>query len=61
MSSSIDATKPTAVAALTSDVRANFAAAKAEILALQASVAVIEGQINTAVTGILARLDVLEA
>ena len=35
MSSLIDPTKPTAVLALTSDVRANFAAAKSEIEALQ--------------------------
>ena len=35
MSSLIDATKPTAVLALTADVRANFAAAKEEIEALQ--------------------------
>ena len=39
MASSIDATKPTAGAALTADVRNNFSAAKTEIEALQASVA----------------------
>ena len=36
MASSIDATKPTAGAALTADVRNNFSAAKTEIEALQA-------------------------
>ena len=39
MASSIDATKPTAGAALTADVRNNFSAAKTEIEALQAAVA----------------------
>ncbi len=39
MASSIDATKPTAGAALTADVRNNFSAAKSEIEALQAAVA----------------------
>ena len=39
MASSIDATKPTAGAALTADVRNNFSAAKTEIEALQADVA----------------------
>ncbi len=37
MASSIDATKPTAGAALTADVRNNFSAAKTEIEALQAA------------------------
>jgi len=37
MASSIDATKPTAGAALTADVRNNFSAAKTEIEALQAT------------------------
>lgn len=37
MTSSIDPTKPTAVVALTADVRANFSAAKTEIEALQAT------------------------
>jgi hypothetical protein len=37
MASSIDATKPTAGAALTADVRNNFSAAKSEIEALQAA------------------------
>jgi len=40
MASSIDATKPTAGAALTADVRNNFSAAKTEIEALQADAAV---------------------
>lgn len=35
MTSAIDATKPTAVQALTADVRANFLIAKNEITALQ--------------------------
>jgi len=39
VASSIDATKPTAGAALTADVRNNFSAAKTEIEALQAAVA----------------------
>jgi hypothetical protein len=39
MASSIDATKPTAGAALTADVRNNFSAAKTEIEALQTAVA----------------------
>ena len=39
MSSNIDATKPAAGAATTQSVRDNFAAAKAEIEALQAAVA----------------------
>ena len=37
MTSAIDPTKPTSPAAYTADVRANFAAAKSEIEALQAS------------------------
>jgi hypothetical protein len=37
VASSIDATKPTAGAALTADVRNNFSAAKSEIEALQAA------------------------
>lgn len=41
MASSIDATKPTAGAALTADVRNNFSAAKTEIEALQAAVATL--------------------
>lgn len=39
MTSAIDATKPTAVTALTADVRANFATAAAEISALQTTAA----------------------
>jgi len=46
MPSSIDATKPEAVAASTSDVRLNFAYAKAEIEALQAAVAAIEAELE---------------
>lgn len=45
MASSIDATKPTAGAALTADVRNNFSAAKTEIEALQAAVASIAGSV----------------
>ena len=50
MASSIDATKPTAGAALTADVRNNFSAAKTEIEALQAAVAsalVAKGAVTT--------------
>ena len=50
MASSIDATKPTAGAALTADVRNNFSAAKTEIEALQAAVAsalVAKGGVTT--------------
>lgn len=51
MSSGIDATKPTAGTALTSDVRANFLAAKNEIEALQAGTSIIDGVVTDAKIG----------
>ena len=46
MSSAIDATKPTAGNALTADMRANFAAAKTEIEALQSGKAELAGSLT---------------
>jgi hypothetical protein len=52
MTSQIDATKPAGPVAYTADVRANFAAAKAEIEALEATLAVDQaGNLTIAVTG----------
>lgn len=55
MASSIDATKPTAGNALTSDVRANFLAAKNEIEALQVGNTVVDAGSDTTTWPMLAR------
>lgn len=47
MASSIDPTKPTTTTAYTADVRANFAAAKSEIEALQAGTGLADGAVTT--------------
>lgn len=52
MTSSINPAKPTTVTPRISDVRANFAAAKAEIEALQAALTLLAPLVNAHLTGI---------